>query len=371
MKNHKNADIYDFSDYAEEITGDALFKINGGAEVENSHEGVAGAKPGDTITRKNGDVIVLKQADIDYAKAQLENNGNDGTGNTSGNSGTGSSSGTYSGTTSTSSSIGGGSVSGGTTSSSGSCNGSVSGGTSRGDTSSSSTQNDYFELPEANPNAYAYYMSKQGEAKAEGNPNKYKGYNIYGTGRKIEETVAGEDIRTYVLVVRQNDGLGNSFDSDRYVYKNGVMVFHDKVGANCKAEYKNEKCFTEPDGEYYFTTNSKILTKNEDGTYDSGSFHNVLIHQTNDPNIPKEIRDKINISPRDFLEHCNQYKISADLKEKSGTIYGDNLYPCSAGCTIGKDGQEHHDLYMSVLLNGVSNVENIRKEIRSISNIGK
>ena len=213
-------------------------------------------------------------------------------------------------------------------------------------------------------------MSKQGEAKAEGNPNKYKGYNIYGTGRKIEETVAGEDIRTYVLVVRQNDGLGNSFDSDRYVYKNGVMVFHDKVGANCKAEYKNEKCFTEPDGEYYFTTNSKILTKNEDGTYDSGSFHNVLIHQTNDPNIPKEIRDKINISPRDFLEHCNQYKISADLKEKSGTIYGDNLYPCSAGCTIGKDGQEHHDLYMSVLLNGVSNVENIRKEIKSISNLG-
>ncbi len=89
MKNHKNADFYDFSDYAEEITGDALFKINGGAKVENSDKGVAGAKPGDTITRKNGDVIVLKQADIDYAKAQLENNGNDGTGNTNGNSGTG------------------------------------------------------------------------------------------------------------------------------------------------------------------------------------------------------------------------------------------------------------------------------------------
>ena len=331
MKKFKEFGIYDFSDYAEEITGNALFKINGGAEVENSHEGVAGAKPGDTITRIDGTVVTLKQADIDYANAQLGNNGNDGTGNTNGSSNAGSSS---------------------------------------GDTSSSSTQNDYFELPEANPNAYAYYMSKQGEAKAEGNPNKYKGYNIYGTGRKIEETVAGEDIRTYVLVVRQNDGLGNSFDSDRYVYKNGVMVFHDKVGANCKAEYKNEKCFTEPDGEYYFTTNSKILTKNEDGTYDSGSFHNVLIHQTNDPNIPKEIRDKINISPRDFLEHCNQYKISADLKEKSGTIYGDNLYPCSAGCTIGKDGQEHHDLYMSVLLNGISNVENIRKEIRSISNLG-
>ena len=335
MKKFKEFGIYDFSDYAEEITGNALFKINGGAEVENSHEGVAGAKPGDTITRIDGTVVTLKQADIDYANAQLGNNGNDGndgTGNTSRSSSAGSSS---------------------------------------GDTSSSSTQNDYFELPEANPNAYAYYMSKQGEAKAEGNPNKYKGYNIYGTGRKIEETVAGEDIRTYVLVVRQNDGLGNSFDSDRYVYKNGVMVFHDKVGANCSEtnKKKNVNNFTEPDGEYYFTT--KGLPKNTDGTFDSNSYHNVLIHQTNDPKIPKEIRDKINISPRDFLEHCNQYKISADLKEKSGTIYGDNLYPCSAGCTIGKDGQEHHDLYMSVLLNGVSNVENIRKEIRSISNIGE
>ena len=331
MKKYKDIGVYDFSDYAEEITGNALFKINGGAEVENSHEGVAGAKPGDTITRIDGTVVTLKQADIDYANAQLENNGNDGTGNT---------------------------------------NGSSSAGTSSGDTSSSSTQNDYFELPEANPNAYAYYMSKQGEAKAEGNPNKYKGYNIYGTGRKIEETVAGEDIRTYVLVVRQNDGLGNSFDSDRYVYKNGVMVFHDKVGANCSEtnKKKNVNNFTEPDGEYYFTT--KGLPKNTDGTFDSNSYHNVLIHQTNDPKIPKEIRDKINISPRDFLEHCNQYKISADLKEKSGTIYGGNLYPCSAGCTIGKDGQEHHDLYMSVLLNGVSNVENIRKEIRSISNLG-
>ena len=134
MKNHKNADFYDFSDYAEEITGDALFKINGGAEVENSDKGVAGAKPGDTITRKNGDVIVLKQADIDYANAQLENNVNNGTGNTSGSSGAGSSSGTYSGTTSSSSGTGGGSVSGGTTSSSGSCSGSVSVGTPSGPT---------------------------------------------------------------------------------------------------------------------------------------------------------------------------------------------------------------------------------------------
>ena len=41
MKKYKDFDVYDFSDYAEEITGNALFKINGGAEVENSHGGVA------------------------------------------------------------------------------------------------------------------------------------------------------------------------------------------------------------------------------------------------------------------------------------------------------------------------------------------
>ena len=46
MKKYKDIGIYDFSDYAEEITGNALFKINGGAEVENSDKGVAGAKPG-------------------------------------------------------------------------------------------------------------------------------------------------------------------------------------------------------------------------------------------------------------------------------------------------------------------------------------
>lgn len=35
MKNHKNADIYDFSDYAEEITGEDLIKINGGSSSCN------------------------------------------------------------------------------------------------------------------------------------------------------------------------------------------------------------------------------------------------------------------------------------------------------------------------------------------------
>ena len=36
MKNHSNFGIYDFSDYSE-ITGDALYQINGGAQIENSN----------------------------------------------------------------------------------------------------------------------------------------------------------------------------------------------------------------------------------------------------------------------------------------------------------------------------------------------
>ena len=54
MKKYKPLDNYDFSGYAEEITGDALFLINGGAEIENSNKGVANAKPGDTLTRNDG-----------------------------------------------------------------------------------------------------------------------------------------------------------------------------------------------------------------------------------------------------------------------------------------------------------------------------
>ena len=44
MKKYKDIGIYDFSDYAEEITGDVLFKINGGAEIENSIEAQANAR---------------------------------------------------------------------------------------------------------------------------------------------------------------------------------------------------------------------------------------------------------------------------------------------------------------------------------------
>ena len=68
MKNYKNICIYDFSDYAEEITGNELFKINGGAEIENTIKAQANAKPGDTVTRDDGTTHTIWQGDIDWAK---------------------------------------------------------------------------------------------------------------------------------------------------------------------------------------------------------------------------------------------------------------------------------------------------------------
>ncbi len=165
---------------------------------------------------------------------------------------------------------------------------------------------------------------------------------------------------TRVEVFRQTDGLGNSFDSDRYVYKSdGVrefIVYRDKVGANCSSENSSDAdCFTEPDGEYHYTTNG--LIKQLDGTYDSKSYKNVLRHTTDDPNIPKEIRDKINISPADFLEHPNQ-------KKNASTPYS-TIYPQSAGCTITQGGQAQHDKFMEYLYMGTNDLSSVEKCIYS------
>ena len=96
MKKYKDFGVYDFSDYAEEITGDALFKINGGAQVENSIEAQANAQVGDTLTRNDGTTVTLTQGDINWVKEKMGSNGNDASnsnaniGNTAGgNSGVG------------------------------------------------------------------------------------------------------------------------------------------------------------------------------------------------------------------------------------------------------------------------------------------
>ena len=202
MKKYKDFGVYDFSDYAEEITGNALFKINGGAEVENSDKGVAGAKPGDTITRKNGDVIVLKQADIDYANAQLGNNGNNGTGNTNGSSGSNN------------------------TSNSNSTNNSSSGANNTGisNTSTSESTPDVSEEIKQNSDAYANYMSLQGRAKDEGEPDRYKGYNVLGNG-KIKENSSNEVSASSQILYKSIESSKWSYIPIEGVGINGASVF--------------------------------------------------------------------------------------------------------------------------------------------------
>ena len=232
MKKYKDLCDYDFSDYAEEITGDALFKINGGAEVENSHESVAGAKPGDTITRKNGDVIVLKQADIDYANAQLGNNGNDGTGNASGNSGIGNNSNSGSNNTSNSRST--------NNSSSGANNTEIS------NTSTSESTPEVSERIKQNSDAYANYMSLQGRAKDEGEPDRYKGYNVLPSsleGNWIKQTINGIDEYSYRFVVESADYIiPDGFVLDGYVFhKNGTLSGPDGKKINQIKPIQTEK----------------------------------------------------------------------------------------------------------------------------------
>ena len=215
MKKYKDLCDYDFSDYAEEITGDALFKINGGAEVENSHEGVAGAKPGDTITRIDGTVVTLKQADIDYANAQLGNNGNNGTGNTNGSSGSNN------------------------TSISRSTNNSSSGANNTG-ISNTSTSESTLEVSEdikQNSDAYANYMSLQGRAKDEGEPNRYKGYNVLGSENVDFSTITEEkDLINKEPIVKQFLGkvLNNSKNYSIEVYERKALFDYpwDKGGSD-------------------------------------------------------------------------------------------------------------------------------------------
>ena len=215
MKKYKDLCDYDFSDYAEEITGDALFKINGGAEVENSHEGVAGAKPGDTITRIDGTVVTLKQADIDYANAQLGNNGNNGTGNTNGSSGSNN------------------------TSISRSTNNSSSGANNTGisNTSTSESTPEVSEEIKQNSDAYANYMSLQGRAKDEGEPDRYKGYNVLGSENVDFSTITEEkDLINKEPIVKQFLGkvLNNSKNYSIEVYERKALFDYpwDKGGSD-------------------------------------------------------------------------------------------------------------------------------------------
>ncbi len=172
-------------------------------------------------------------------------------------------------------------------------------------------------------------------------------------------------IETLVVILRENDGYSDSFNSDRYIYKdygNGrQLVYHDRVTANARSEAfaKEHDGFTEPDGVYGYTFEGGSLVKQADGTYNSNKFKNVIRHTTNDPNIPEDIREKINTG--DFYDHANQFKD----KDKP---YNSGQNPGSAGCTIGSGGQAHHDEYMEILMQGVEDVSTMKRVIHSYSN---
>lgn len=164
--------------------------------------------------------------------------------------------------------------------------------------------------------------------------------------------------QTTVVIIRNSDGTGNSFDSTRYIYKddgiNTTLVYVDTVGANCKEEYNGTEGSTTPDGSYYLTTGT--LTNNGDGTYNSKSYENVLALATNDPNLTQEQRDTVNAGDRLF--HANQFANATDA-------YNSNETPGGAGCIIGKNGQKQQDEMMDALMDGVTNPESIVVNIRS------
>lgn len=181
-----------------------------------------------------------------------------------------------------------------------------------------------------------------------------------GNGQQSITTVK----KTTVIILRNNDGLGNSFDSTRLIYKNDgfntKLVYVDSVGANCKPEYNGTKGSTTPDGTYYLS--NKILKKQSDGTYNSDSYNNVLSLMSDDKKLTQQQRNEINIGDRLF--HANQRNCDVNGP------YNSNKTPGGAGCIIGKDGQVHQDAMMETLMDGVRNPEEITVIIRSMNNVG-
>lgn len=165
-------------------------------------------------------------------------------------------------------------------------------------------------------------------------------------------------VSAHITIERQHDGYGNTFDSTRTLkltLRNGkTKSFTDSVGSNAVSEeFADEHGgMTVPDGEYMATT--AWLTEQEDGTYDSASYANVLRIVTNDPNISEEDRDTINGGM--FLFHATENKAGSSWTK-----------PWSAGCTSGKGGQAGQDAFMGNIPNNID-INDIGITIRSLSN---
>ena len=62
---------YDYSSFARDMTEEELLTVNGGKWIGNSDASVAEGEVGDTLRRKDGTVVTITQADIDWAKEQV------------------------------------------------------------------------------------------------------------------------------------------------------------------------------------------------------------------------------------------------------------------------------------------------------------
>ena len=84
--------------------------------------------------------------------------------------------------------------------------------------------NDYPEETKSNSYAYAAYMAKQGQAKDEGEPDRYKGYNVLGSG-KIKENSSNEVSASSQILYKSIESSKWSYIPIEGVGINGASVF--------------------------------------------------------------------------------------------------------------------------------------------------
>ena len=177
--------------------------------------------------------------------------------------------------------------------------------------------------------------------------------------------------KTTVFLIRDNDGLGNKFDSSLYIRKEDVFgnVIYSTpyiVGANCAPKYDGINGSTTPDGVYYLSNEKTKITplyKQIDGTTNSNSYKNVLSLRTKDLKLTKKQRDMINEGDR--LLHSDEKYNSLTKTTKP---YSRNKEPYGAGCIISHT-QSTHDKMIKEIMDGVPNPESVVLKIYSLNNM--
>lgn len=175
-----------------------------------------------------------------------------------------------------------------------------------------------------------------------------------------------------ISIIREDDGYGNEFNAIRTTTVEGLFGFEDItyvdfIGVNARDEdfAKSHDGMTLPDGYYYYTTNN--LFDNKDGSFNSGSYKNVVTINTRDPSIESKTRSIINDTTAFYLAHPAEF--SPEKKHSDGTPY---VYPTpgpqGAGCTISQN-QLQQDIHMSLVNMNPYPFEDVEIEIRSWVNI--